>query len=412
MTATAATAPAPTSTATAAAAPAPAGPHYTPEQMFHHFSKSVMDWIGDYWLQILIAGIVAVAIAFALTAARRFGHRLIREEDARRNWLAIVGKAITKTTNYFIVMVAIRVVDNYAGTPGWLDKLVAFLFTIAAVIQCAIWAREIILGAIEHRTSSENFKGEAVMNAMGLIRLLVSFAVFAIAGVVLLDNLGVNVTGLVAGLGVGGIAIGLAAQGIFADLFAALAIIFDRPFGRGDAVTFDTFSGTVETIGMKSTRIRAYTGELMVIANKNLLEKTIFNVAGRDHIRLPFAIGVAYETPPETLARIPDMLKELVVAEGGTPSRAGFENFGASSLDYTLLVDVPGRDWSIAHPLRDRLVVSIVKRFAEEGIVFAYPTQTTYFNAPNGQPVTPWPQKSAALAAAASAAQTPEAKAD
>jgi small-conductance mechanosensitive channel len=215
--------------------------------------------------------------------------------------------------------------------------------------------------------------------------------VFAIAAIVLLDNLGVNVTGLVAGLGVGGIAIGLAAQGIFADLFAALAIIFDRPLSKGDAISFEGNSGTIEAIGLKSTRIRTYTGELMIVANKNLLDKEILNVTGRDHIRLPFTIGVAYETPPETLARIPAILQELVEAEGAKPSRAGFEAFGPSSLDFSLLVDVPGNDWSIAHPLRDRLLVAIMQRFAQEGITIPYPSQTTFTAAPDGKLIMPYP---------------------
>jgi small-conductance mechanosensitive channel len=227
---------------------------------------------------------------------------------------------------------------------------------------------------------------------MGLIRLMVNVVVFAIALVVLLDNLNVNVTGLVAGLGVGGIAIGLAAQGIFGDLFAALAIIFDRPFSRGDQVSYGDSSGTIEAIGLKSTRIRAYTGELRIISNKNLLDKEILNVTDRDHIRLPFTIGVAYETPPETLARIPGILKELVEAEGGKAARAGFDSFGASSLDFALLVDVPGRDWNVAHPLRDRLLVAIMKRFAAEGISIPYPTQTTYTAAPDGTIIMPYPE--------------------
>src|SRR3546814_14658273 len=109
-----------------------------------------------------------------------------------------------------------------------LDQLVVFLFTVAAVFQGAIWAREIILGFIEHRTTAEHYRGEAIVNAMGLIRLLVSVVVFAIAIVVLLDNLGVTVTGLVAGLGVGGIAIGLAAQGIFADLLDRERVVLGK----------------------------------------------------------------------------------------------------------------------------------------------------------------------------------------
>jgi small-conductance mechanosensitive channel len=353
-------------------------------------THSTVGWFQAYWLQIIIAGAIAFGIVTALYALRRLGTRLCRPGHARGAWLTVVGRVAAKTTNYFIIMVAIKVVDNYAQTPPMLDNLVTFLFTIAAVLQCAIWARELILGAIEHKTASEHFQGETIINAMSLIRLLVSVVVFAVATVVLLDNLGVNVTGLVAGLGVGGIAIGLAAQGIFADLFAALAIIFDRPFSKGDQISYGTSSGTIEAIGLKSTRIRAYTGELRVISNKALLDKELLNVTKRDHIRMPFTIGVAYETPPETLARVPAILKELVEAEGAKAARAGFETFGASSLDFTLLVDVPGADWSVAHPLRDRLLVAIMKRFAAEGISIPYPTQTTFTAAPDGKLIMPY----------------------
>lgn len=354
---------------------------------------SSLAWFQAYWLQIIIAAVIAVTIVTALYALRRLGTKLCGPERSRGDWLVVIGRVVSKTTNYFIIMVAIRAVDGYAQTPPTLDRFITFLFTLAAVIQGAIWAREFILGAITHRTSAEHFQGDAIINAMELIRLLVSVVVFAVAAVVLLDNLGVNVTGLVAGLGVGGIAIGLAAQGIFGDLFAALAIIFDRPFSKGDQISFGGSSGTIEAIGLKSTRIRAYTGELRIIANKNLLDKEILNVSGRDHIRLPFTIGVAYETPADTLARIPAILKEVVEAEGGKAARAGFETFGPSSLDFALLVDVPGKDWSVAHPLRDRLMVSIVKRFAEEGISIPYPTQTTFTAAPDGRLIMPYPEK-------------------
>ena len=131
---------------------------------------------------------------------------------------------------------------------------------------------------------------------------------------------------------------------------------------------------------------------MRIISNRNLLDKEILNVTDRDHIRLPFTIGVAYETAPELLARIPGILKELVEAEGGQASRAGFEAFGASSLDFALLVDVPGGDWGVAHPLRDRLLVSIMKRFAAEGISIPYPTQTTYTAAPDGTIIMPYPE--------------------
>ncbi|WP_339548885.1 mechanosensitive ion channel family protein, partial [Pseudomonas sp. RA_35y_Pfl2_P32] len=143
------------------------------------------------------------------------------------------------------------------------------------------------------------YAGEAIGSAMNIIRLLVSFAVFAIAAIVVLDNLGVNVTGLIAGLGVGGIAIGLAAQGIFADLFAALAILLDRPFRRGDAISYDKSAGTVEAIGLKSTRIRGVTGEERIVANKQLLEKEIINNTQREYRRVVFTLGLVQWTPVE-----------------------------------------------------------------------------------------------------------------
>jgi small-conductance mechanosensitive channel len=218
------------------------------------FVTASIAWVQAYWLQILIAFGIGAVIVIVLHTARRFGSKLCERPRALNGWGIVVGKAIARTGNFFIVMLAAKLVAGYSAAPGEVATTINFLFTVAAVMQAAVWVREIILGAIEHRTQSEHYSGEALLSAMGLIRLLVTFVVFAVALVVVLDNLGVNVTGLVAGLGVGGIAIGLAAQGIFADLFAALAIIFDRPFRRGDSISYDTASGSVEAIGLKSTR--------------------------------------------------------------------------------------------------------------------------------------------------------------
>jgi len=357
----------------------------------HDLIGATLDWLGTHWLQILLALGIGAVIVIALATARKLGRRLCSTRGGIAGWGAVLGRAVVKTNNFFIVMVAAKLVQGYAGAPPEVATTIKFLFTIASVFQVAIWAREIILGAIEHRTHSEHYSGEALQSAMGIISLLVTFAVFAIAFIVVLDNLGVNVTGLVAGLGVGGIAIGLAAQGIFADLFAALAILFDRPFKRGDQISFGDSSGVIESIGLKSTRIRAYTGEERVIANKNLLDKEILNVSQRTKIRIAFTIGVAYETPPETLERLPGILKALVEAEGATAARSGFETFGASSLDFALQFDIPGNDWATAHATRDRLLVSILRRFAQEGISVPYPTQTTYTAAPDGTLIMPYP---------------------
>ncbi|KTT68664.1 mechanosensitive ion channel family protein [Sphingomonas sanguinis] len=349
-------------------------------------------WIQHYWLKVLIAIGFGAVIVLALLWVRKLGDKLCSRPGFAGGWGVILGHAIARTNLFFIVTLAAQLVAGYAGAPGEVAKTISFLFTIASTFQAAIWARELILGAIEHRTQSEHYSGEALLSAMGLIRLLVTAVLFAIALVVVLDNLGVNVTGLVAGLGVGGIAIGLAAQGIFGDLFAALAIIFDRPFRRGDKIAYDNTTGIIEAIGLKSTRIRAFTGELRIISNRNLLDKEIQNQTVRHHIRLSLTIGVAYETPPETLARVPDMLTEIVEAEGGKVARSSFESFGASSLDFVLQFDVPGDDWATAHATRNRVLVMLMKRFAAEGISIPYPTQTTYTAAPDGTLVMPYPQ--------------------
>ncbi|SFP79050.1 mechanosensitive ion channel family protein [Sphingomonas rubra] len=350
-------------------------------------------WFHTHWLQILIAVAIGATIVIALHSARRFAGRLAaRDPDGRAGWFSIIGRALVRTNNFFILMLSIKLVVGYAGAPDQIGTTVNFLWTIASVFQAAIWVREIVLGAIEHRTQAQNYQGEALLSAMGLIRLLVTFALFAIALVVVLDNLGVNVTGLVAGLGVGGIAIGLAAQGIFADLFAALAIIFDRPFRRGDKVQYDQTLGVIEGIGLKSTRIRSFGGEIRIISNRQLLDKEIQNISNRDHIRVTLTIGVAYETPPDTLERVPQMLREVFEEAGGTVARASFESFGASSLDFVVQFDVPGDDWPTAHATRDKAMVGVIRRFAAEKISIPYPTQTTYTAAPDGTLVMPYAQ--------------------
>lgn len=348
-------------------------------------------WLMAHWAQILVAVGVAAVIVAALIFLRRLGHRLCSNSPSLNGWGAVFGRAIVKTGNFFIVMVAAKLVDGYADPPPQLAMTINFLFTVAAVFQAAIWAREIILGSIEHRAHSEEYSGEAIGSAMGIIRLLVTFVLFAIALIVVLDNLGVSVTGLVAGLGVGGIAIGLAAQGIFADLFAALAIIFDRPFRRGDAITYDKSSGTVEAIGLKSTRIRAATGEERIIANRNLLDKEILNNSQRAYRRVQFTLSLAQWTPVEKMERLPDMLREVIEGCGREFVRAGFIGFGDSSYNFDVEFDSPTAAFQDFFDARHVIGLGIIKRLNAEGLDLAYPTQTAFTAAPRGGMIPPYP---------------------
>ncbi|HJT39161.1 MAG TPA: mechanosensitive ion channel domain-containing protein [Sphingobium sp.] len=353
--------------------------------------RATMHWFSVHSLQILIAVGIAVLIYLALAALVGFGKRIKGRPGDTIGFSNVVGRAIARTTHFFMVMVAARLVVSYANPPQMVLKTIAFLFTIAAVFQAAIWAREIILGLIERRTAADDGHGETLANAMGLIRVLVTVGLFAIAAVVVLDNLGVNVTGLVAGLGIGGIAIGLAAQGIFSDLFAALSIIFDKPFRRGEVITYDQTTARVEKIGLKSTRLRAMTGEKKVISNANLLQKEITSLQTLTQRRVTFALGIIYQTSDEQADALPALLQEIVEAEGFHYVHAGLVRFGASSLDYELSFDVPDPDRHDYFLSRHRVGLAIWKRFKREGIEFAYPTQTSFTAAPDGRTIMPYP---------------------
>lgn len=345
-------------------------------------------WLAVHWLGVVAAIAAGLAIYVLLNMLRRFARRLC-EYNLVGNFSSPIGRAVTRTYHLFTVLLAARLVVGYASPPDWLYQTIRFLFTVVAAFQVAMWGREIILGLVEQRTDAEG-GNETLGNAMGIIRLLVTVALFAIAIIVVLDNLGVNVTGLVAGLGIGGIAIGLAAQGIFSDLFAALSIIFDKPFRIGDTIAYDTTIGTVEKIGLKSTRLRAITGERKIISNTQLLSKEVTSYALLNHRRLKFAVGVIYQTPPAVAARIPDMLREIVEANGAVFVRSGFVNFGPSSLEYEVEYDVFA-EWETVYATRHRIGIGLLTRFGEEGIDFAYPTQTTFTAAPDGTMVLPYP---------------------
>ncbi|HEX8446208.1 MAG TPA: mechanosensitive ion channel domain-containing protein [Sphingomonas sp.] len=350
--------------------------------------QEVADWFTGNWLQIAIALAIGAVIVLVLLGLRSLGARLCRDDDSVQ-WRTIVGRAITRTRLWFMVALAAKLVEGGANTPAGLTAVITAAFTIAAALQAALWAREIILGFVEHRAAGDTEKG-AIGSAMGIIRLLVTFALFAIAAVLILDNLGVNVTGLIAGLGIGGIAIGLAAQGIFADLFAALAIIFDKPFRRGDAVKWDTTSGSVERIGLKSTRIRSITGEQVIISNKNLLDKELHNLARLDRRRITLLIGVIYQTPIPLCRRIPDILRAATESvDQCVLVRTGMVNFGASSLDYELQFDVRSQVYDVVYAARHQVCMAILEAFADAGIDIAYPTQVNFTGGADGKAVFP-----------------------
>ena len=353
---------------------------------------SLQDWLTTHYMEIAIAVAAAVGIYLVLNAVRAFGLKLRdRGDPDKASIVSVIGQALWQTKQWFMLITAIKLVAAYAAMPPALSQTITFLFTIAVVFQVAIWAREIVLGMIYYRAKASGDSEDTLGSAMTLIRLLVTAVIFAIALIVVLDNLGVDVTGLVAGLGVGGIAIGLAAQGIFEELFAALSIIFDKPFKKGDAVAYDNTSAAVEKIGLKTTRLRAFTGEEKIISNSNLLDKEITNLTRLSKRRIKFGVGLIYQTKPDDAERVPDVLKEIVEGCGHTFIRAGFVGFGDSSINYEVEFDVESPSWDVVYKGRHDIGLGIYRRFAQEGFEFAYPTQMTFTAGPAGEAIMPYP---------------------
>lgn len=342
------------------------------------FFRDSYDWVQTHWLNIVIATAVAIVVFFALHMVRRWGLRLCKRGEGVATWYSIVGRALGKTGHFFILMASIRLVSSYASPPSTVAMTIEFLFTISAVFQAAIWVRELIFGVVEQRTLDTEHQNYALSSALGIIRMLVTIILFAIALVVVLSNLGVNVTGLVAGLGIGGIAIGLAAQGIFADLFAALAIIFDKPFRIGDSISFGSSKGgQVERIGLKSTRIRGPNGEERIIANKKLLDYELLNNSNRDYRRITLTIRLAYSTPGEKAAKVPDLVRQAVEAEECVFGKAWLSDFANNSMNFDVEFDSPSPSGGEADEKKHRVAMEILKRFDAEGIHFYAPAQAT-----------------------------------
>nr|ART37942.1 F10 [uncultured bacterium] len=348
------------------------------------YTQSWVDWFWTHWLQIVIASAVGAGIVLLLLGVKLLGGRLCDRDRGGRTWTHTVGSALASTRLWFMIPLAAHLVAGYAHPPADVVSTIRFFFVVASALQAALWGRELILGVVERRAGGDEHHG----SALGIIRLLVSFALFALAAILILDNLGVNVTGLIAGLGIGGIAIGLAAQGIFADLFAALAILFDKPFRRGDAIKWDGTSGTVEAIGLKSTRVRAITGEQVVISNTNLLNKELHNLARLDRRRNVLKIGVIYQTPVEVCEQIPAMIRKIVEAQDKcSVVRVGMTGFGDSSLDYELQFDVHSEVYNEVFDAHSHVCLAILRTFNEAGIEFAYPTQMSIVAGPDGKPL-------------------------
>jgi small-conductance mechanosensitive channel len=338
-------------------------------------ARSLVDqfvlWVRNDSLQALIGIGIGVALFLLLATARHFGCRIIGKKTD--GWRSVAYSLVKKTNAFFLAMLSADFVAHFVAPPSQLNTAIDFLFTIAAVIQGAVWIRELLLGFVEHRASGgEPGDHLQLHTAMGMIRLLVNFVVWSLALILVLDNLGVNVTALVAGLGIGGIAIGLAAQGIFADLFAALAILFDRPFRLGDTIKWNSITGKVEAIGLKTTRVRSVTGEQVVVANRKLLDQDIFNLRRIDERRVTFLVPVTPGLDADKLAAIPDLVKAVVEGEENTRhEHAHLLEVTPNGLNIEVQFYMTVPEAAAMSATRHKVIVSIKRAFDGAGIALA-----------------------------------------
>lgn len=197
----------------------------------------------------------------------------------------------------------------------------------------------------------------------------------------LIDNLGYDITTLVAGLGIGGIAVALAAQTILGDLFSYLVIFFDKPFEIGDFIIIDDKMGSIEYIGIKTTRIRTLGGEQLICSNTDLTNSRVHNYKRMEKRRVVFSFGVVYQTPASKIKKIPSIVKEIVQRDpGNTFDRAHFASYGDFSLNFEVVYYVMTPDYNIYMDRQQEINVAIFEVFEKEKIEFAYPTQTIMFN--------------------------------
>lgn len=207
----------------------------------------------------------------------------------------------------------------------------------------------------------------------------IKVTVWAVGLVFLLDNLGFDVSAVVAGLGIGGIAIALAAQGILGDLFSYVSILFDRPFELGDFIIVGDLVGTIEHIGLKTTRLRSLTGEELVVANTDITASRIQNYKRMMRRRVAFHLGITYETPVVQMKQIPDMIQTIIESTASvTFDRAHFSAYGNFSLNYEVVYFVEGSDYTVYMDAQQSIYLAIKEAFEAKGIEFAYPTQTLY----------------------------------
>lgn len=347
----------------------------------------------DAFLRTEVFGNTVEAYAFALLV---FLALLVTFSVGKRTMVHYLGKLAARTASDvddFIVGLISRigwpvmmVLSLYVSTaslvlPGTVRSLIRYAVVFVVTIRVLLLLQAVIKYGVNkvlaRRMGVDNpsFKSMAVV-----VAAILKWAMWTLGAVFILSNLGINVSSLVAGIGIGGIAMALASQAVLADAFSAVSIYLDKPFEVGDFIIIDDSMGSVEHIGIKTTRIRSLSGEQLVFSNSDLTKSRIRNYKRMQIRRIVFKIGIVYQTPVEQVERVPGMIKDILKEQGVRIERVHFLSLGDSSLVYEIAYHVLSSDYNVYMDKQQAINLDIMRRFEKEGIQFAYPTQTLYVN--------------------------------
>jgi small-conductance mechanosensitive channel len=347
------------------------------------FNFLSINFLGNKLSDYAIAIVILVCYIVSIKILRRYAFKSLRKWTTKTENIyddAIVGLLERDLIPIAYVASVYLAISNLTLHPI-LDRVIE----VTVVIISTVLAIRLFTAAIEYSIKiywityhRDNANFEQSINALiPAIRVIV----WMVGVVFLLDNLGFDISAVVASLGIGGVAIALASQGVLQDLFSYFSILLDRPFELGDFIIVGDYLGTVEYVGIKTTRLRSIDGEQIIIANTDLTGSRIRNFKRMGQRRIVFKFGVIYETTPQQLAQIPNLITEIIDrTPNASCDRAHFTGYGEYSLDFEVVYFINTNDYSIYMDAQQEINLAVKTKFAERGIEFAYPTAINYFD--------------------------------
>ncbi len=301
-------------------------------------------------------------------------------------WEDIIFKALERTQTWFLCLLAGTAALGLLKLSPAADKFLRNLVFSGFLVQIAFWGAALISGYLAYYRGARLESDAESVTTVGVLGFLAKLALFSVLLIIGFENAGINVTALVAGLGIGGVAVALAAQNVLGDLFASLAIALDKPFAIGDFVVLDQLRGTVERIGMKTTHLRSLDGELIVLPNSHLVNNRLRNFKRMRERRVLLNLGVVFETPLALQRKIPGLLRAAVESRNGTRfDRAHLAGLGEYAIQFETVFYILSPDYSVFMDLQQEILFDVQERFQREGVALAYPTRRLHLRSCSGE---------------------------